>query len=267
MRAITFAALLVVAAGPVFGQTPKSPADPHAEHMLMDRAQTAPPAAQAPGLTILRSPDNGASGRSPEGIAAPRRVGRHQDAVRPGDQGFVGTGTQDKARSCSSSGIFGMGDWARAVGDSLAKNSSSRSFRTCCREGTERRRHRKLRQGAGRAIRTLTPDGVNARLTRRWSTASRCPPQRENSVIGFCWGGSAASTTPRAAGSVGVGHLLRHAADEERGRQASGGQRSARERSGAVVGFCGGNDARVTSAVEPTAAEMKKLGKVGRERT
>ena len=29
-----------------------------------------------------------------------------------------------------------------------------------------------------------------------------------------------------------------------------------------IIGFYGGNDARVTSTVEPTAAEMKKIGKI-----
>ena len=32
----------ILAAAPAFGQTPKPAADPHADHVMMDRAQTAP---------------------------------------------------------------------------------------------------------------------------------------------------------------------------------------------------------------------------------
>ena len=92
--------------------------------------------------------------------------------------------------------------------------------------------------------------------------ASLPSSNRNTAVIGFCWGGSASfnyaiAQPALAAAVVYYGTPPMKTVD---GAQvvdsATFGQIKA-----PIIGFYGGNDARVTSTVEPTAAELKKLGK------
>jgi carboxymethylenebutenolidase len=104
---------------------------------------------------------------------------------------------------------------------------------------------------------------VAARLNAAMAYGASLPSSNRNTaVIGFCWGGSASfnyaiAQPALAAAVVYYGTPPMKTVD---GAQvvdsATFGQIKA-----PIIGFYGGNDARVTSTVEPTAAELKKLGK------
>ena len=268
MRVVVLAGALLLAATPAFAQTAPKPADdPHAGHMMIDRAQTAPAAAQARPDNPAIPPDNAASADRLKG--SPRH-GEWVDIKMPSGPALksfvVYPERKDKAPVVLViHDIFGMGDWARAVGDSLAKEGfiaivpDLLSGKGPNGGGTE-----ELGQGVGQAIRTLTPDDVNARLNAAMAYGKSLPAASgKTAVIGFCWGGSgsinyAVAQPDLSASVIYYGTPPMKSVD---GKQVVDGDQLAKIKA-PIVGFYGGNDARVTSTVEPTAAEMKKLGKI-----
>ena len=262
------AGMFALAAAPVFAQTAARPADdPHAGHAMMDMAQTAPAVAQAKPDNPAIPPDNGAS---VDRLKASPRHGEWVDIKMPSGPALksfvVYPERKDKAPVVLViHDIFGMGDWARAVGDSLAKEGfiaivpDLLSGKGPNGGGTE-----ELGQGVGQAIRTLTPDDVNARLNAAKAYGASLPAANgKTAVIGFCWGGSgsinyAVAQPELSASVIYYGTPPMKTVD---GKQVVDSDLLAKIKA-PVIGFYGGNDARVTSTVEPTAAEMKKLGKI-----
>jgi carboxymethylenebutenolidase len=257
-------AAFALAASPAFAQTAgKPPVDPHAEQMMI--AQQAAPAAAKPDNPAI-PPDNGASA---ERLKNSPRHGEWVDIKMP-------SGTPLKSFVVYPEGkdkapvvlvihdIGGMGDWGRAVGDQLAKEGfiaivpDLLSGKGPNGGGTE-----ELGQNVGQVIRTLTPDDVAARLNAAMAYGtSLSSSNRKTAVIGFCWGGSAsfnyAIAQPELAAAVvyyGTPPM----------KTVDGAQVVDPSPLGnikvPIIGFYGGNDARVTSTVESTAVEMKKLGK------
>ena len=85
-------------------------------------------------------------------------------------------------------------------------------------------------------------------------------------VIGFCWGGSASFNYAIAQPALNAAVVYYGTPPMKTVDGAQVVDPAPLEKIKApVIGFYGGNDARVTSTVEPTAAEMKKLGKPLRE--
>jgi carboxymethylenebutenolidase len=268
MRSLVLAGALALAATPAFAQTAPKPADdPHAGHMMIDRAQTAPAPAQSRADNPAIPPDNAASADRLKG--SPRH-GEWVDIKMPSGPALksfvVYPERKDKAPVVLViHDIFGMGDWARAVGDSLAKEGfiaivpDLLSGKGPNGGGTE-----ELGQGVGQAIRTLTPDDVNARLNAAMAYGKSLPAASgKTAVIGFCWGGSgsinyAVAQPDLSASVIYYGTPPMKSVD---GKQVVDSDQLAKIKA-PIVGFYGGNDARVTSTVEPTAAEMKKLGKI-----
>jgi carboxymethylenebutenolidase len=160
--------------------------------------------------------------------------------------------------------IGGMSDWGRAVGDQLAKEGfiaivpDLLSGKGPNGGGTE-----ELGSNVGTTIRALTPDDVAGRLNAAMAYGKSLPASTgKTGVIGFCWGGSAsfnyAIAQPALAASVVYyGTPPMKTMD---GAQVVDPAPLAKI-TAPIIGFYGGNDARVTSTVEPTAAEMKKIGK------
>jgi carboxymethylenebutenolidase len=266
MRLVTLVSALVLAASPVMAQTAAKPAqDPHADHMMMDMGQQAAPAARPDNPAI--PPDNAAA---MDRIKASPRHGEWVDIKMPSGPALrsfvVYPERPDKAPVVLViHDIFGMGDWARAVGDSLAKDGfvaivpDLLSGKGPNGGGTE-----ELGQNVGQTIRTLTPDDVSARLSAAMAYGKSLPSSNgKTAVIGFCWGGSgsfnyAIAQPELSASVVYYGTPPMKTVD---GKQTVDPEPLAKIKA-PMIGFYGGNDARVTSTVDPTAAEMKKLGKV-----
>ena len=161
--------------------------------------------------------------------------------------------------------IFGMGDWARAVGDQLAKDGFIAIVPDFLSgKGPKGGGSEELgQQGVGPAIRTLTPADLNARLDAAMKYGKSLPSSNgKTASIGFCWGGGvsfgyAVAQPALNAAAVYYGTPPTAMVD---GAQVPD-EEQLKKINAPVMGFYGGNDNRVTSTVEPTAALMKKLGK------
>jgi len=263
MKIFSVAVTFVLAAAPAFAQPSPRPADdPHAGHM-MEMPQAAP-AARPDNPAI--PPDNAASA---DRLKASPRHGEWVDIKMPSGPPLksfvVYPERKDKAPVVLViHDIGGMGDWGRAVGDQLAKEGfiaivpDLLSGKGPNGGGTE-----ELGQGVGQAIRALTPDDVNARLNAAMAYGKSLPSASgKTAVIGFCWGGSASfnyaiAQPDLSASAVYYGTPPMKTVD---GKQVVDPEPLAKIKA-PIVGFYGGNDARVTSTVDPTSAEMKTLGK------
>ena len=157
--------------------------------------------------------------------------------------------------------IFGLTDWVRGVADQLAADG----FIALAPDllsgmgpgggGTEA-----LGDSVRETIRKLTPDDVSTRLNAVRDYGLKLPAARadKSACIGFCWGGSAsfnyAVRQPKLSAAVvyyGTGPMI----DGKPHAEAMG------KIACPVLGCYGGDDARVTSTVEPTAAAMAELKK------
>ena len=150
--------------------------------------------------------------------------------------------------------IFGMSDWVRGVADSLA----AQGFVALAPDllsgmgpgggGTDSFAEGEVRQ----AIRKVTPEMANARLDAIAKYAVGLPSTTDAvGVVGFCWGGS------------GSFNYAAHAPDHLKAAVVFYGTAPADVSAikVPVLGNYGGDDARVTSTVEPTKAAMDKAAK------
>ncbi len=152
--------------------------------------------------------------------------------------------------------IYGLSDWLRGVADQLARDG----FIAVAPDlisglgpnggGTD---SAASRDDVVKLVQTLTPEMTKARLDAVREYAARLPAANGKiATIGFCWGGgrsfSYAATQPTLAAAVVYYGTPPEAAELARIKAP-------------VLGFYGGDDARVTSTVAPAQAEMKKLGK------
>jgi carboxymethylenebutenolidase len=264
MMRVVLATAFALAASPGFAQTaPKPAVDPHAGHMMMEMQQ---PAAAAKPDNPAIPPDNAASA---DRLKSSTRHGEWVDIKMPSGPAIksfvVYPERKDKAPVVLViHDIGGMGDWGRAVGDQLAKEGfiaivpDLLSGKGPNGGGTE-----ELGQNVGTTIRSLTPDDVAARLNAAMAYGKSLPSSSgKTAVIGFCWGGSASFNYAIAqpalnAAVVYYGTPPMKTVDE---KQVVDPAPLANIKA-PIIGFYGGNDARVTSTVDPTSVEMKKLGK------
>ena len=152
--------------------------------------------------------------------------------------------------------IYGLSDWIRAVADQLANDGFIAvapdliSGKGPGGGGTDAA---SSRDDVVKLVTSLTPDEVRARLNATREFATRLPAASDKvATVGFCWGGGvsfAYATEP--AVKAAVVYYGTPPPPSEMAKIAA-----------PVLGLYGGDDARVTSTVEPTKAEMGKLGKV-----
>jgi carboxymethylenebutenolidase len=152
--------------------------------------------------------------------------------------------------------IFGLSDWARAVADQLAREGFIAVVPDLVSgmgpngKGSD---SSASRDDVVALIRALTPAEATARLNAVRDYAVHLPAANgKAATIGFCWGGGRsfayAASQPTLAGAVVFYGVPPDAADMERIKAP-------------VLGFYGGDDARVTATVAAAETEMKKLGK------
>ena len=261
-----FVAAFALAASPALAQTARiatTPAvDPHAGHMMMEQA----PAAAAKPDNPAIPPDNAASA---DRLKNSPRHGEWVDIKMPSGAPLksfvVYPERKDKAPVVLViHDINGMGDWGRAVGDQLAKEGFIAIVPDFLSgKGPNGGGSEELGQGVGQAIRALTPDDMAARLNAAMAYGKSLPASnRKTAVIGFCWGGSASLNYAIAQPDLNASVVYYGTPPMKTVDGAQVVDPAPLEKIKApIIGFYGGNDARVTSTVEPTAAEMKKLGK------
>ena len=150
--------------------------------------------------------------------------------------------------------IFGLTDWIRAVADQLAADGfvavapDLLSGKGPNGGGSDAFADR---DAVTRAVSGLPRDEVTARLDAVRSWALALPGAGKTSAtVGFCWGGatSFAYAAAQPALNAAVVYYGTPPADLAPVKAP-------------VLGLYGGDDARVTTTVEPTRARMKELGK------
>jgi len=152
--------------------------------------------------------------------------------------------------------IFGLSDWLRGVADQLARDG----FIAIAPDlisglgpnggGTE---SAASRDDVVALVRAITPDDATAKLNAVRDYAIHLPAANgKSATVGFCWGGGRsfayASTQPNLNAAV-----VYYGSPPETPDLA--------KIKAPVLGFYGGDDARVTTTVAPAETEMKKLGK------
>jgi carboxymethylenebutenolidase len=153
--------------------------------------------------------------------------------------------------------IFGLSDWVRGVADQLAEAGyiaiapdllsglGPNGGGTAELGGDD---------GARKAISSLSPDQVTADLKAVMDYVAKLPACNGKVVVaGFCWGGTQSfrfATNQKDLKAALVFYGTSPTSETELARIAC-----------PVYGFYGGNDARVTSTVEKSAAGMKSAGK------
>ena len=152
--------------------------------------------------------------------------------------------------------IFGLSDWLRGTADQLARDG----FIAVAPDlisglgpnggGTE---SAASRDDVVALVRAITPDDATAKLNAVRDYAIHLPAANgKSATVGFCWGGGRsfayATTQPNLNAAVVYYGTPPETPDLVKIKAP-------------VLGFYGGDDARVTTTVAPAETEMKKLGK------
>jgi carboxymethylenebutenolidase len=153
--------------------------------------------------------------------------------------------------------IFGLTDWVRGVVDQLAE-AGYIAIAPDLLSGTAPGGGGTAEFPAGDAVRkaisSLPPAQITGDLNAVKDYVSKLPAANGKVAVGgFCWGGSQTFRYATNAKDIKAGFVFYGSgptSEDELKRIPC-----------PVYGFYGGNDARVTSTVEPTAAAMKKAGK------
>ncbi len=152
--------------------------------------------------------------------------------------------------------IFGLSDWVRSVADQLAKEgfiAVAPDLISGMGPNGGGSDSVASRDDVVKLIRGLDPAEADARVDAVRDDALKLPAASgKSATIGFCWGGG------RSFGYA-ASHPALNAAVVYYGTAPEGEALAALKVP--VLGLYGGDDARVTSTVEPTAATLAKLGR------
>lgn len=152
--------------------------------------------------------------------------------------------------------IFGLSDWIRGVADQLAREgliAVAPDLVSGFGPNGGGSDSVPSRDDVVKLVRGVTPEIATARLNAVRDWAVHLPAANgKSATLGFCWGGGQsfayAVSQPALNAAVVYYGTSPEAADLARIKAP-------------VLGFYGGDDARVVSTVGPAETEMKKLGK------
>jgi carboxymethylenebutenolidase len=152
--------------------------------------------------------------------------------------------------------IFGLSDWIRGVADQLAKDGFIAvapdfiSGKGPNGGGTE---SVGSRDQVVALIRSVTPEDQVAVLNATRDFALKIPAASGKiGTVGFCWGGGASFNYATAQPALNAAAVFYGTSPTNETLAAV---------KAPVMGFYGGNDARVNATIQPAVDEMKKLGK------
>ncbi len=157
--------------------------------------------------------------------------------------------------------IFGLTDWVRGVADQLAADGFiALAPDLLSGMGPDGGGTESLGDKVGETIRKIAPDDVAARLNAVRDYGLKLPAARgdKSACIGFCWGGSASFNYAVRQPKLNAAVVYYGTAPMTDGKPDT----AALGKIGCpVLGCYGGDDARVTATVEPTAAALSELKK------
>jgi carboxymethylenebutenolidase len=152
--------------------------------------------------------------------------------------------------------IFGMSDWVRSVTDQLAEAGYIAIAPDLLSGvgpnggGTDSMDSKAI----GKAISALPPEQITADLNAIAAYVAKLPAcNGKVAVMGFCWGGSQTFRFATNNQDIKLSMAFYGTAPTAEDDLA--------RISAPVLGFYGGNDARVDATIPPTTEAMKKLGK------
>ena len=233
-------------------------AQPAAPTAGQPATQAAPAAPAGPRNPALPAPEEGAKAA----LESSPRHGEWAEVKVPGREApvklwVVYPERKDKAPVVMViSEIFGLSDWIRGVADQLAKDGFIAvapdyiSGKGPNGGGTDAVASR---DEVVKLIRSVTPDDQVAVLNATRDYALKLPAANGKiATVGFCWGGSASFNYATAQPALDAAAVF-YGSSPDVAKLAS--------IKAPVMGFYGGNDARVNATIPPAEAEMKKLGK------
>jgi carboxymethylenebutenolidase len=152
--------------------------------------------------------------------------------------------------------IYGLSDWIRGVADQLAREGFIAVVPDLVSGmgpnggGSD---SVASRDDVVKLVRAVTPDEATARLNAVRDYAVHLPAANgKSATVGFCWGGGRSFAYAAAQPALNAAVVYYGTPPEPTDM--------ARVKA-PVLGFYGGDDARVTTTVAPAETEMKKLGK------
>jgi carboxymethylenebutenolidase len=153
--------------------------------------------------------------------------------------------------------IFGLSDWIRGVADQLAADgyiAVAPDLISGMGPGGGGTESVTSRDDVTKLIRGLSADEAMKRLNAVRAYAVKLPAANgKSATVGYCWGGSQSYSYASKQPELNVAIVF---------YGTSPATADLANIKAPVLGFYGGDDARVNATIEPASAEMKKLGKV-----
>ena len=247
---LTLAVIWIAATFPVLAQQ-----DTHARHTPQMEAKS-PQAGQVAGIPPAEEQAKDALNRSP-------RHGEWADVKVPGSPQAVKTWIVYPQRKDKAPvvivihEIFGLTDWIRAVADQVAADGFiAVAPDLISGKGPNGGNTDSVasRDDAVKLVQALSSEEVNTRLNAVRDYAMKLPATNgKTATIGFCWGGSTSFAYAVAQPGLNAAVVYYGTAPKDLFTLTSV--------KAPVLGLYGGDDARVDATIEPTKAEMAKLGK------
>ena len=157
--------------------------------------------------------------------------------------------------------IRGMADTPRALGDQLAQDGfiaivpDFLSGKGPNGGGTD-----SLGAAVGQTIQALTDEEMTARLNAAMEYGKKLPASNgKTAVIGFCWGGT--RSWQYAINQPALNAAIVYYGNPTGSTATEAPEANLAKITAPVIGFYGGNDARIDQTIPPTEAAMKKLNK------
>jgi len=232
MKAVFFIAGLVVFAGQALAQTPQA----------VPRNESVAPAAEHVADVLAKSTGKWVDTKMADGTNLKMWMVTPQATTKTGVVLVIHEN-------------MGLNDWARAVADQLGRQGyiaiavDLLSGKALDGGGTA-----ELGAGVGQALRGLTPGEAVARLDAAAAYAKALPNSNgKYATVGYCWGGGQSFNYAVVQPNLSAAVVYYGSSPSDLTTLAS--------IKAPVLGLYGGNDARITANVEPTAAKMKELGK------
>jgi len=157
--------------------------------------------------------------------------------------------------------IRGMSDIPRALGDQLAQDGfiaivpDFLSGKGPNGGGTD-----SLGNAVGQTIQALTDEEMTARLNAAMEYGKKIPASNgKTAVIGFCWGGT--RSWQYAINQPNLNAAIVYYGNPTGSTATDAPEANLAKIKAPVIGFYGGNDARIDATIPPTEAAMQKLGK------